>query len=99
MKRATKEVLYFETGPDNEPTLYVDPGEEFEVETQMNRGPCLDSHPERETLEKKLISGNPSRMKTRHRRRPQDRRPGVVRRNNGGRSRGSGSRSRSKANC
>ena len=45
MKRATREILYFETGPDNEPTLYVDPGDEFEVETQMNRGPWLDDHP------------------------------------------------------
>ena len=26
MKRATKDVLYFETGPDNEPTLHVEPG-------------------------------------------------------------------------
>jgi acetamidase/formamidase len=60
MKRATKDVLYFETGPDNKPTLYVDPGEEFEVETQMNRGPWLDDHPDKEALEKKLRAGNPS---------------------------------------
>jgi len=60
MQRATKDVLYFETGPDNEPTLYVDPGEEFEVETQMNRGPWLDDHPDKEVLEKKLRAGNPS---------------------------------------
>ena len=38
MQRATKDILYFETGPDNEPTMWVDPGEEFEVVTQMNRG-------------------------------------------------------------
>ena len=60
MKRATKDILYFETGPDNEPTLHVDPGEEFEVETQMNRGPWLDDHPDKEALEKKLRGGNPS---------------------------------------
>ena len=60
MKRATKDVLYFETGPDNPPTIYVEPGEEFEVETQMNRGPWLKSHPDREALEKKLRGGNPS---------------------------------------
>ncbi len=39
MKRATTDVLYFETGPDNQPTLHVSPGEEFEVESQLNRGP------------------------------------------------------------
>jgi len=31
-KRATKEVLYAETGPDNEPTLTVRPGEEFDLD-------------------------------------------------------------------
>ena len=60
MKRATKDILYFETGPDNEPTLHVEPGEEFEVETQINRGPWLNDHPDREALEKKLRGGNPS---------------------------------------
>lgn len=60
MKRATTDILYFETGPDNKPTLFVDPGEEFEVQTQMNRGPWLDTHPDRENLEKKLRAGNPS---------------------------------------
>ena len=60
MKRATTDVLYFETGPDNEPTLFVDPGEEFEVQTQMNRGPWIDTHPDRENLERKLRGGNPS---------------------------------------
>ena len=60
MKIATKEVLYFETGPDNKPTLHVDPGEEFQVETQMNRGPWIESHPDRELLESKLRGGNPS---------------------------------------
>ena len=60
MKRATKDVLYFETGPDNQPTLRVEPGEEFEVETQMNRGPWLETHPDRDALERKLRAGNPS---------------------------------------
>jgi acetamidase/formamidase len=60
MQRATRDVLYFETGPDNPPTLYVDPGEEFEVETQMNRGPWLDDHPDRDALSEKLRGGNPT---------------------------------------
>jgi len=60
MKRATKDTLYFETGPDNPPTLRVEPGEEFEVVTQMNRGPWLSDHPDGETLAKKLRGGNPS---------------------------------------
>ena len=60
MKRATKDILYFQTGPDNEPTLHVSPGEEFEVETQINRGPWLEGHPDREELERKLTGGNPS---------------------------------------
>ena len=60
MKRAGRDVLYFETGPDNEPTLSMKPGEEFEVETQLNRGPWLNSHPERETPERVLRGGNPS---------------------------------------
>ncbi len=60
MKRATTEILYFETGPDNQPTLHVSPGEEFEVESQLNRGPWLDDHPDGEALRKKLRAGNPS---------------------------------------
>ena len=60
MKRATRDILYFETGPDNEPTLHVSPGEEFEVESQLNRGPWLDDHPDGEALRKKLTGGNPS---------------------------------------
>ena len=60
MKRATTDVLYFETGPDNQPTLHVSPGEEFEVESQLNRGPWLDDHPDGEALRKKLRAGNPS---------------------------------------
>ena len=54
MKRATRDVLYFETGPDNAPTLRVAPGEVFEVETQLNRGPWLDDHPQGEELRKVL---------------------------------------------
>ena len=60
MKVADKTILYFETGSDNEPTLSVDPGEESEVITQMNRGPWLDDHPDGEALSKKLRAGNPS---------------------------------------
>ena len=60
MKRATKEVLYFEVGRDNVPTLKVEPGEQFEVETQMNSGPWLDTHPRGEELREKLSGGNPS---------------------------------------
>jgi len=60
MKRATKDILYFETGPDNPPTLRVAPGEEFEVQTQLNRGPWLDTHPEGERLRGLLRGGNPS---------------------------------------
>lgn len=44
MQRATREVLYYETGADNAVTMTVKPGEVFEVETQMNRGPNSD-HP------------------------------------------------------
>jgi acetamidase/formamidase len=60
MQIATKEILYFEIGPDNEPTLHVVPGEIFEIETQINPGPWLDDHPEREVLRQKLRGGNPS---------------------------------------
>ncbi len=60
MQRATKNLLYFETGPDNAPTLHVEPGEEFEVETQINRGPWLDDHPDGKALKVKLRGGNPT---------------------------------------
>ena len=60
VKRATPDILYFETGPDNSPTLWVSPGEEFEVETQLNQGPWLDNHPDGEKLRKRLYGGNPS---------------------------------------
>jgi len=60
MKKATRETLYFEIGADNEPTLHIQPGEVFEVETQLNRGPWLDTHPDGERLRKLLRGGNPS---------------------------------------
>ena len=60
MQRATRNQLYFETGPDNAPTLTVQPGEQIEIETQLNRGPWLDDHPDGEALRKKLYGGNPS---------------------------------------
>lgn len=60
MKRATPDVLYFETGPDNAPTLRVSPGEEFEVQTQLNRGPWLRDHPDGARLTALLRGGNPS---------------------------------------
>src|SRR5262245_22985981 len=60
MKRATRDVLYFETGPDNPPTLRIEPGEDFEVETQLNRGPWLADHPDGERLTRLLRGGNPS---------------------------------------
>ena len=56
MQRATRDILYFETGPDNAPTLRVQPGETFEIETQINRGPWLDDHPDGERLRQKLIA-------------------------------------------
>lgn len=60
MQRATRDILYFETGPDNAPTLRVLPGETFEVETQLNRGPWLDNHPDGAALRQRLVGGNPS---------------------------------------
>jgi acetamidase/formamidase len=60
MQRAATDVLYFETGPRNAPTLRVRPGEAFEVQTQLNRGPWLDTHPDGERLRALLRGGNPS---------------------------------------
>ena len=37
--------LYYETGPANPPTLWVEPGEVFEVVTHMSRGPDLSVVP------------------------------------------------------
>ncbi len=60
MKKVGKETLYFETGPDNAPTVFVDPDEEFEVETQLNAGPWLDTHPDGAKMRARLRGGNPS---------------------------------------
>ena len=60
MQKATRDVLYFEVGADNAPTLRVQPGEVFEVQTQLNRGPWIDDHPDGERLRKLLRGGNPS---------------------------------------
>ena len=60
MRRATTDVLYFETGPANLPTLRVRPGETFQVQTQLNRGPWLDTHPDGPRLRALLRGGNPS---------------------------------------
>ena len=37
--------LYYEASPANRPTLWVEPGEVFEVVTQMNRGPDIAAVP------------------------------------------------------
>jgi acetamidase/formamidase len=60
MQRATTETLYFEIGADNAPTLHVQPDEVFEVQTQLNRGPWLDTHPNGAALRRRLYGGNPS---------------------------------------
>ncbi|HLW67361.1 MAG TPA: acetamidase/formamidase family protein [Gemmataceae bacterium] len=60
MQRATTETLYFETGLSNPVTMRVHPGEEFEVQTQLNRGPWFDTHPDGARLQKLLRGGNPS---------------------------------------
>lgn len=59
MKRATTDILYFETGRDNAPTLRVDPGEVFEVQTAINAGPWCDGE-QLEAYRKKVPFGNPS---------------------------------------
>ncbi len=60
MQHISRDVLYFEIGPDNAPTHHVQPGETIEIQTQLNRGPWLDDHPEGEALREKLYGGNPS---------------------------------------
>lgn len=60
MQTATPDLLYFETGPANAPTLHVASGETYQVQTQLNRGPWFDTHPQGEELRKKLRGGNPS---------------------------------------
>src|SRR5262245_37522163 len=57
---ATTDVLYFETGPANTPTLTIKPGETFRVRTQLNRGPWLDTHPDGDRLRTLLRGGNPA---------------------------------------
>lgn len=59
MQRASKDILYGETGADNPPTMQVAPGEEFEVETQMNAGPWLEPAAE-EAFCRRFPGGNPS---------------------------------------
>src|SRR5260221_13852877 len=60
MQRATTQTLYFETGPGNPITMRVKPGEAFEVQTQLNRGPWLDTHPDGHRLRELLRAGNPA---------------------------------------
>jgi acetamidase/formamidase len=52
--------MYFSTGPNNAPTLRVEPGETFEAQLQINSGPWVDGHPDAEALRKKLLGGNPT---------------------------------------
>lgn len=60
MQKLTTEILYFETGPHNAPVMTVGSGEEYEIQTQLNRGPWLDTHPQGEALRARLRGGNPS---------------------------------------
>ena len=46
MKTATRETLYYEHSAANPVTLRVEPGEWFEVQTQMNRGPNAELVPD-----------------------------------------------------
>lgn len=45
IQRQSPSPLYYEASPANAPTLRVEPGEVFEVVTQMNRGPDISSVP------------------------------------------------------
>ncbi len=62
MQRIDTRVLYFETGAENPVTHRVNPGEAFEVQTQINAGPWIDELPrgEREAWRRWLRGGNPS---------------------------------------
>lgn len=60
MKRADTSVLYFETGPSNPVTLTVEPGEEFEIETQINAGPWIDDSVDPEGERRRLRGANPA---------------------------------------
>jgi len=61
MQRITTDVLYFETGAANAVTHTVQPGETFDVQTQINRGPWIDRLPEAEQAawRRRLRGGNP----------------------------------------
>ena len=60
MQRQSSDLLYSVTGPGNEPTMRVSPGEAFEVQTQMNAGPWLNGHPREVDLRQRIPGGNPS---------------------------------------
>ena len=45
IRRQGPSPLYYEASPTNRPTLSVEPGEPFEVVTQMNRGPDISAVP------------------------------------------------------
>ena len=45
IRRQGPSPLYYEASPNNRPTLRVEPGEVFEVATQMNRGPDISVVP------------------------------------------------------
>ncbi len=62
MQRATRDVLYYETGRENPVTMTVRPGEVFEVETQMNRGRDSSEVPEelRELWDSKRSDDHPT---------------------------------------
>ncbi len=45
IQRQEPSPLYYETSPHNPPTLWVEPGETFEVATHMSRGPDLSVVP------------------------------------------------------
>lgn len=46
IRRQGPSPLYYEASPNNRPTLRVEPGEVFEVVTQMNRGPDISVVPD-----------------------------------------------------
>lgn len=60
MKRIGKETLFFEVGADNPPTAEVEPGEEFEVETQVNAGLWPPGDPREAELRARVRGGNPA---------------------------------------
>jgi amidase len=60
MKKIGKDILYFEASRFNKPVCEIETGEVVEIETQMNRGPWIETHPDREYYERALTGGNPS---------------------------------------